>query len=183
MIYFVTGSKNKFEEVQNMLELPLEQLNIDLPEPQSLDAHEIIRQKLLAAEEHAKGEYIVEDTSLYLEALGGKLPGPFIKWFSQVLRPEGLADMAIKLGNTKALAQSIIGFANERGEMHFFEGSLQGTIVAPRGDKDFGWGPAFLPEGSSHTFGEMEREEKYRINMRTKAIEGLRSFLEQRGEV
>ena len=121
MIYFVTGSKNKFEEVKNMLGLPMEQLSIDLPEPQSLDAQEIIRQKLLAAEEHAKGEYIVEDTSLYMEALGGKLPGPFIKWFSQVLRPEGLADMAIKLGNTKALAQSIIGFANEKGEMHFFE--------------------------------------------------------------
>ena len=38
-----------------MLPVPLEQVDLDLPEIQSLDAHEVIKQKLLAAEERNEG--------------------------------------------------------------------------------------------------------------------------------
>ena len=78
-LYFITGNKNKFEEVKSILP-NTEQLDIDLPEIQDIDAKIIIRAKLLAALKHKDGEFIVEDTSLYLDCLGG-LPGPLIKWF------------------------------------------------------------------------------------------------------
>ncbi len=50
-------------------------------------------------------------------------------------------------------------------------------MVEPRGDKDFGYGASFLPENSSLTFGELEREEKYKIDARGKASSALKEYL------
>ena len=176
-IKFITGNKNKFEEIRSILTVPLEQQNIDLPEIQSLDAHEVIRAKLLAAQEHASGEYLVEDTSLYLACLNYQLPGPFIKWFERAIANDGLVQLAEKLANDKARATSLLGYINAAKEITFFEGTLEGRIVPARGDKDFGWGPIFEPEGTAKTFGEMERTEKHAISMRGRAARKLADFL------
>ena len=85
-LYFITGSKGKFTEVQFIIP-NLKQLNIDLPEIQELDARKIIEAKLQSAFEHHAGEFIVEDTSLYLDCLNG-LPGPLIKWFIKTIKNE-----------------------------------------------------------------------------------------------
>lgn len=177
VIKFITGNKDKFEEVKSMLGLPLAQLDLDLPEIQEIDAQEIVKQKLLAAEEHSTGEYIVEDTSLYLDCLGGKLPGPLIKWFIKAIGNEGIVEMTQKFGNDGVEARTIIGYAKKNGEMNFFEGSLRGRIVSARGNKDFGWGPIFQPDGYDKTFGEMERDEKHNISMRSIALRKFKEYL------
>ncbi|HXF43868.1 MAG TPA: non-canonical purine NTP pyrophosphatase [Candidatus Paceibacterota bacterium] len=69
-LFFITSNKNKFEEVKTILG-DVEQLDIDLPEVQDIDAKNIIRAKLLEAFNHKEGEFIVEDTSLYLDCLQG----------------------------------------------------------------------------------------------------------------
>lgn len=176
---FITGNKNKFQEVSTVLGMPMDQVSIDLPEVQSLDAREVIRQKLLAAEQHEKGEYIVEDTSLYLSCLNYQLPGPFIKWFEKGISNGGIVRLAEKMGDDKARAAVMIGHIDATGAINFFEGTLEGRIVPPRGDKDFGWGPIFQPEGSAKTFGEMERDEKHAISMRGIAARKLKKFLNQ----
>jgi len=52
-----------------------------------------------------------------------------------------------------------------------FEGRVDGTYVwPPRGDKGFGYDPAFLPHGESLTFGEMSAEAKHRISHRARAF-------------
>ena len=177
-LIFVTGNKDKFEEVRSILGIPLERSDIELPEIQSLDAKEVLREKLSAAEKHAHGEYIVEDTSLYLECLSGALPGPFVKWFEKGIGNGRIAEMAERMGDDRAEAKTLIGYINAKGEMHFFEGSARGKIVAPRGDKDFGWGPIFQPEGYEKTFGEMDRAEKHTLSMRGIAARKLKDFLE-----
>lgn len=48
MLYFITGNKNKFEEIKAIIP-KAEQLDIDLPEIQEINAREIIKQKLLEA--------------------------------------------------------------------------------------------------------------------------------------
>jgi len=175
MIYFITGNKNKFEEVK--LILPnIEQLDIDLPEIQGIDAKEIIRSKLLEALNHTEGEFIVEDTSLYFNCLNG-LPGPLIKWFSKAIGNDGLAKIAEKLGDDKAEAKTIIGYAKNHEEIYFFEGIIKGKIVKPRGESNFGWDPIFLPDGKEKTFAEMNREEKNEISMRRIASNKLNEFL------
>jgi non-canonical purine NTP pyrophosphatase (RdgB/HAM1 family) len=177
MIYFITGNKNKVAEVQAMLP-NIEQLDIDLPEIQDIDAKKIVREKLREAINHAKGEFIIEDTSFYLECLHG-LPGPLIKWFLQTIGPDGLARIADTSGNKRAEARTIIGYARNHDEIYFFEGAIAGTVVTPRGENGFGWDVVFMPDGYQKTFAEMGREEKNNISMRRIALDKLREFLEQ----
>ncbi|BAT61772.1 dITP/XTP pyrophosphatase [Variibacter gotjawalensis] len=48
------------------------------------------------------------------------------------------------------------------GHTEEFEAHCPGTYIwPPRGDKGFGYDPAFLPEGHTKTFGELTREEKH----------------------
>lgn len=176
-LYFVTGNKGKLDMVRTLLP-DVEQLDIDLPEIQSLDAEEIIKHKLEAALGHAPGEYIVEDTSVYFGALNWELPGPFIKWFFKALDYHGMASLAEKMGNTDARAVARFGYAKSATEMYYFGADMTGTIVAPRGPNGFGWDPIFQPTGSTKTLGEMTFEEKNEISMRMTALKKLKDFLD-----
>lgn len=175
MPYFITGNKNKFEEVKAIIS-ELKQLDIDLPEIQEIDAKEIIKQKLLEALKHKKGEFIVEDTSLYLDFMNG-LPGPLIKWFLKTVGNEGLFKMAQNAGDMKAETKTIIGYAKNPNEIFYFEGAIKGKIVSPKGDNGFGFDPIFRPEGFNKTFAEMNAEEKNAISMRKIAVSRLKEFI------
>ncbi len=161
MLYFITGNQNKFKEAKNIL-ADLEQLDIDLPEIQSIDPKEIIEAKLKEALHHQRGEFIVEDTSLYLDCLNG-LPGPLIKWFLKSIGVEGIFKLADQAKNYKATAKAVIGYAKTETEICFFEGVVDGEIVSPKGESKFGWDPIFKPLNFSKTFAEMSTEEKNKI--------------------
>jgi non-canonical purine NTP pyrophosphatase (RdgB/HAM1 family) len=175
MLYFITGNKNKFDEVAAILP-EVEQLDVDLPEIQEIDPHEIIKAKLMEAFQHTTGKFIVEDTSLYLDCMNG-LPGPLIKWFLKTVGNKGLADIAEKFGNSKAQAKTMIGYATDRDDIHFFEGVVEGKIVQPKAVSGFGWDPIFLPDGYTKTFAEMDKSEKNEISMRRMAVNKLGEFL------
>lgn len=174
-LYFITGNAGKFSEVKAMLP-EIEQLKLDLPEIQSLDSQEVIKEKLLVARKERDGEFIVEDTSVSIEGLGG-LPGTFIKWFLKSMSLEQLAKIAIASGNVSAEARVCIGYLGG-GEPLFFEGIINGKVVLPRGSNGFGWDKIFVPEGYKQTFGEMEREVKNSFSMRRIAVEKLKKYLE-----
>ncbi len=176
-LYFITGNKNKFAEVKAIFPF-VEQLVIDLPEIQEIDSEKIIEAKLQAALRHKEGEFIIEDTSLSFNCLNG-LPGPLIKWFLQVMGREGLFNLVNKMGDDKAEAQTIIGYARRPEEVYFFTGIIKGKIVAPRGNSNFGWDPIFQPEGFTKTFAEMNSEEKNDISMRRIALDKLKKFREK----
>jgi non-canonical purine NTP pyrophosphatase (RdgB/HAM1 family) len=177
-IYFLTGNQGKFKEAQALLS-DLEQLDIDVPEIQETDARKVLDAKLQAARARQSGSFVVEDTSLYFDCLNG-LPGPFIKWFLKRIGNEGLVRLTEALGDNRAEAKAIVGYIDEQGEEHFFEGVLRGTIVTPRGEGGFGFDPIFQPEGYDRTLGEMSLEDKNEISMRRKAFEQLRDFLDQK---
>ena len=174
-LYFITGSKGKFKEIQSILS-KIRQLEIDLPEIQEIDARKIVEAKLQSAFEHHSGEFIVEDTSLYLNCLNG-LPGPLIKWFIKSLKNEGIVKITEKFANNFALAKTIIGYSDRKKNINFFEGEVKGRIVAARGSHGFGWNPIFQPNGETRTFGEMSLEEKQKYSMRRIAAEKLKIFL------
>lgn len=163
-IYFITGNKGKFSELHSLIPA-LHQKDIDLPEIQEIDPHKIIAAKLQEALKHVDGWCIVEDTSLYFDALHG-LPGPLIKWFLKTVGTEGLAHLATLLKNPKATAKTVIGFAKNKRDIQFFEGEIAGTIVSPRGTHGFGWDAIFQPLNSQETFAEMGPTKKGRISMR-----------------
>ena len=175
-LYFVTGSKTKFEEAREILSgVELEQFDIDLPEIQEIDAHKVVKAKLEAALAHHEGPFIVDDVSVRCEALNG-LPGPFIKWFLKSFSLEEMHTMLATLGNTATEVSLLIGYVKNKEDIHFFEGQVTGEIVAPRGDY-FGWDPIFQPKGQDKTYAEMDREEKNKISHRRLALDKLKKFL------
>jgi len=175
-LYFITGNKNKFAEVSAILP-NVEQLDIDLPEIQDINAKEIIKAKLLEALNHKQAEFIVEDTSLYFDCLNG-LPGPLIKWFMKTIGNDGLFNIVEKLENNKTEAKTIIGYAKSPNEIYYFEGSVKGKIVSPTGNSGFGWDQIFQPDGFSKSFAELTQAEKNEISMRRIALNKLKEFME-----
>lgn len=178
MLYFITGNRNKFKEFEYILgEGNVEQLDIDLPEIQEIDPYKIIRHKLDEALKHHEWPIIIEDTSLYLDCLGGKLPWPLIKWFLQELKNDGIYELTKKYNNFKAKVTVLIGYAKNKDEIYFFEGSAEGKIVEQQIESDFGRDPIFHPDGYDMSYGAMPRELKNKISMRSKAINNLKDFL------
>lgn len=175
-IYFVTSSEGKFKEAKTLLP-NLELAEIDLPEEQSLDPRSVISSKLAAARKLHKPPLIVEDTSLYLSGLSG-FPGPLIKWMLQAVGNQGIYKLCQRINNRQAVARTVIGYDDGKHEVRFFEGEVNGQIVAPYGNEGFGWDPIFQPEGLNETFAEMGNEYKPEFSMRTQAFRKLSIYLE-----
>ena len=175
-ILFITGNKDKLHEVRALIPT-VQGVDMDLTEIQEIDAHKIIAAKLAEAQRYQSGSFIVEDTSLSLDAMNG-LPGPLVKWFIQAVGVLGVYKLTDSFESTRATARTLIGYAEE-GDIHFFEGSISGILVPPRGTHGFGWDAIFQPDGYEKTFAEMTLEEKSACSMRKKAVEGLQQYLEQ----
>ena len=174
MIYFITGNDGKFREVSSIIP-DIEQLKLDLDEIQSLDPTIVIEHKLAQATTRHKGAFIVEDTSLAINCLGG-LPGTFIKWFTDSLGLGGLSDLVACYENRSAIARTTIGYRDEQGVISYFTGEIQGAIVSPRGG-GFGWDAIFVPVGHDKTFGELGPDIKNTISMRSIATRKLANHL------
>ncbi len=178
---YVTSNANKFAEASAILP-GLERLALDLPEIQSTDLREIISAKLDAAvaavPDAAERVLIVEDGANFFEGCGN-LPGPFIKFFIEELGgAPGLYKFAQAFGAKRGKIVLGVGLADgERRE--FFEGVIEGAIVAPRGESRFGFDPIFQPDGFTKTFAEMTSAEKNAISHRSLALAKVKTFLER----
>ncbi|HVW99967.1 MAG TPA: non-canonical purine NTP pyrophosphatase [Candidatus Babeliaceae bacterium] len=174
-LYFITENLRKVQEAQAIVP-EIHQLSYELIEIQSLDSQAIIKAKLQEARKVTTKPYIVDDTSLYLSCIPG-LPGPLIKWFLKALGAHGVYELAARLNNLEAEAKTIIGLSYNNQE-YFFEGSIKGTLVPPRGQHAFGWNPIFKPQGLTTTFAEMTIPEIAAISMRGQALRKLKEFLQ-----
>ena len=185
IINFISSNTHKYEELNQIFqkELPdieIKQIKIDLPELQGYP-EEIVKEKLkYALNTKAKGNPIlVEDTSLCFNSYGG-LPGAYIKYFLNKIKPEGLYKMICAFDDHSAYAQSIFGLQkNKKGGPTLFIGKTEGEIVSPKGSFEFGWDPCFLPKGMSKTFGEMSKEEKNEVSHRGKSVNAMIKFFKE----
>lgn len=174
---FITGNKGKFDQMKIFLS-DLIQADIDLLEIQEIDPKKVIEEKLREALKQLPAPILVEDTSVVFDCMNG-LPGPFIRWFLKTVGNDGLYAIAKGFGNFGVTVSVILGYAESANKLHYFESSVRGTIVAPRGTNGFGWDPIFQPEGSTKTFAEMTQEELHEIGLRRKAAEQLKKHIEQ----
>lgn len=180
----ITGNAHKLREAQALMP-EIMGWEIDLPEIQHSEPMPVIEAKLLAALSLAgeRSRLLVEDTGLYLAALNG-LPGPLIKWFIAPGKPglNGLWQIATALGETRAEAITVIGHLEKQAaglKIAYYTGQISGQIVAPRGEKGFGWDAIFQPDGSPKTFAEMDADEKAQYSMRALALAQLRESLDR----
>ena len=154
---FITGNADKATWTQRYLKQPLSHHKLDLPEIQSLDAHEVVEYKVKEAYKILHQPVLVEDTSLVFNTLG-KLPGTLIKWFISELGNEGLCKL-INTDDRTAVATVLFGYY-DGNKVLFGEGNINGTITkSPRGTNGFGWDPIFIPDGQTKTHAELTPEE------------------------
>jgi inosine triphosphate pyrophosphatase len=173
---FITGNVHKLTEYQHAIPTITSQ-KLDLTEVQAQTVEEISAAK---AEEgfHKLGQAcFVEDVALEMEVLGG-LPGPYIKWFLGANTPEHISDLANQMNQTKATAKAVLGLKiDSAGAPIILVGEVQGQIVPPRGNSDFGFDNIFQPDGAMKTFGEMTKAEKHQYSHRGRAIAKLQEFI------
>ncbi len=171
--YFATTNANKLREVSDILGFPIEQISLELLEPQSLDVAEVVSIKAKDAYERAGKPVLVEDTGLEFLAWKG-MPGALIKWFMDTVGNEGVLRMMTGETDRRAVAKTAVGFY-DGSAVHVFLGELQGTVAAEiKGKSSFGWDPLFIPDGHTRSFAEMTGEEKNAISMRRLALENMR---------
>ena len=161
---FVTGRPEKALEAAR-LGFPLERVDLDLPEPQSLDPSEVAEAKVRAAFEILGRAVLVEDSGLAVEAWGG-FPGALVKWLEKSAGLEGIARMLDPFPDRSARA--VCAIACFDGEtIAAARGVAPGSIAAaPRGTQGFGWDALFVPRGEDRTFAEMSPAEKDRVSHR-----------------
>jgi XTP/dITP diphosphohydrolase len=193
-LIFATNNLHKIDEMRKavggkfeLLTLKEAGIDIDIPEPHAtLEANagekaRVIYQ-LTATNQIAVGCFS-EDTGLEVEALNGE-PGvrsaryagddrSFEKNIDKVLN--SLQGSANRKARFRAVICLIIN-----GKENYFQGICNGIITdRKRGSGGFGYDPIFLPEGSEHTFAEMDPEEKNKFSHRRKAADKLVTFLKQ----
>lgn len=124
-IAFVTGNQMKVNEVNMILAehgatrgpepdtslVQLRVVNVDLLEIQEVSTEAIAKHKAVQGAQLAGGPCVVEDTSLHFTALGG-MPGPFIKWFQNTLKSEGLYNLLLAYQDKSAEAICTLGQSN-----------------------------------------------------------------------
>lgn len=177
--FLATKNPNKLREVNEILEKKLQQIEVELFEPQGLDVAKVVEEKAMDAFHKIGKSVIVEDTGLEFSAWNG-LPGALIKWFMEAVGNDGILKMFQGETNRQATAKTAIGFYDGT-KCHIFLGEAKGTIPTEiRGQSGFGWDPIFIPEGYKKSFAEMTAEEKNAISMRKLALLRLKKFFDNK---
>lgn len=173
---FVSSNDGKVREVEAILGIPLERLDLDLPEIQALDVADVASQKARAAFDAVGRTVFVEDTGLYVNALNG-LPGALVRWFLTTIGLQGICDLIPDAAYRTAAARTAVAICDGTS-VTVFVGETRGTITtAPRGDGGFGWDAIFQPHGATRTFAEMDQHQRDAVSMRRNAVEQLRERL------
>jgi non-canonical purine NTP pyrophosphatase (RdgB/HAM1 family) len=164
---FVTSRPEKAEEAARM-GFAVERLDLDLPEPQSLDPSEVAAIKVRAAFDRLHRPVLVEDSGLEILAWGG-FPGALVKWLEKSAGLEAIARMLDPFPDRRARAVCAIA-SFDGTNVVAARGVTEGSIsTAPRGSGGFGWDSIFVPQGSAGTYAEMTPEEKDRVSHRGRA--------------
>jgi len=177
-IYFATSNSGKVENARNILsDCQIEQLNVELVEPQSGSIEEIARSKVKQAVKKADIEedafLMADDSGLFVDELNG-FPGPLSSPFDSMVGKERLLDL-VDL-SADAHFKAAIALHNPNGQNQAFTGNIKGEIVKPRGNKGFGYDPMFLPKGNDETWGE-DPDFKDETSHREEALNKLRHYL------
>jgi XTP/dITP diphosphohydrolase len=195
-LIFATNNQHKIQEISSavgntaieIITLPEAGIDIDIPEPYDT-IEENASNKSKTIYELTKTNPIAvgcfsEDTGLEVEALNGE-PGVKSaryagneKSFDRNI--EKVLQQLEEIANRKARFRTVISLIID-GKENLFEGICNGIIINnKRGKNGFGYDPIFVPDGSIHTFAEMNMEEKNRFSHRKKAVDKLVAYLNRR---
>ncbi len=137
---------------------------------------EIARGKAIYAWKQLKKPVMVDDTGLFIDALGG-FPGPFAAYVQKTLGNAGILKLMEGVDERAARFTTAIGFADGR-TVRVFRGTIEGRIArAARGNEGFGYDPIF--ETGDMTLAEIPLEEKSRTSHRARALAAFHDWFVQ----
>src|SRR5215831_821898 len=188
-LIFATNNQHKVDEIRsaigtdsviNIITLKEAGIDIDIPEPFDT-LEENASNKSRAIYELTKTNCFSEDTGLEVDALTGEPGVKSARYAGNERSFEKNIDTLLKnlegKLNRKAKFRTVISLIIE-GNENLFEGVCEGTIIHnKKGEKGFGYDPVFVPDGSMHTFAEMNMEEKNKFSHRKQATDKLIAFL------
>ena len=162
-IYFITGNKGKFSELQEKaktLDVKIIQKDLGYPEIQTDSLEEVARYGVEYIQGSFPHSFVIEDAGIFIDALDG-FPGVYSKYVFYSIGLKGILKLLKDKKNRKAVFRSIYAYVEPGKEPSFFNGECIGTItLEERGNGGFGYDPVFIPEGEAKTFAEMTIEEK-----------------------
>lgn len=186
-LLIATHNAGKLEEMAHLLApygvTVVGAAEMDLPEPEETEDTFVGNARIKAhAAAGATGlPSLADDSGLEIDALGGA-PGVYTADWAET--PDG-RDFVFAMQRAQREMEAIkaphprsarfrctLVIAWPDGHDEVFEGSVAGRLTWPmRGRQGHGYDPAFIPDGYTITFGEMDRREKNRISHRARAVE------------
>lgn len=196
-IIFATGNAHKVSEAQSILGedftvIMPKQLGItdDIPENSDTLLGNAI-EKCTYLWNITKKNCFADDTGLEVDSLGGA-PGVHTARYAGEQKESGanmdklLAELEKKGAGylspelRRARFKTVIAYRESNGELHLFEGVLEGHIALQKsGSQGFGYDPIFIPwqTGGEITLAQLPPEVKNAISHRGAAIRALKKFL------
>ena len=181
-IEFITTNEGKFNEVRLAFKKEGHEavwLRRPYPEIQAATLEEVVEAGLewVACKMEPSGPFMIEDSGLFIDALGG-FPGVFSAYVFKTIGNAGVLKLMKGERNRDAAFESRIGFQSDESGPRIFRGSCPGAIAhAPKGKMGFGYDPIFVPEGRKRTFAQMANRDKNRISHRGRSMEALVGYL------
>lgn len=190
-IIFATGNAHKVIEAQKALGngvtliMPKELgITEDIPETgNTLEANAL--QKCQYLWERLHKACFADDTGLEVEGLGGAPGVHTARYAGESKDPSANMDKLLSElqahENRKARFKTAVAYIDQNGELHLFEGVLDGEIACQKsGSEGFGYDPVFVPDGyGGKTLAEISLDEKNAISHRGKAMRALMEFIQK----
>ncbi len=179
-IPMATRNRNKIDEANYVLRdfgIELYPVNVEKLEIQSEDLEEIARFAALQAYQALGKPVVVEDSGLFIEALGG-FPGPYSSYVYKTIGLKGVLKLMEGEENRKAYFEAVVAIALSEQDVKTFVGRVEGRIAGEaRGSHGFGFDPIFIPMGFDKTFAELGIEVKCSLSHRAKAFRAFGEWL------
>jgi len=180
---FITSNKGKLKEAQaalGPLGYDVRQKDIGYPEVQADTLEEVARFGMEQVKARVEGAFILEDSGIFIEPLGG-FPGVYSAYVMKTVGNPGILKLLGDRKDRGAAFMSCFGYFDPKKGPMVAKGECKGTIsMSIRGKQGFGYDPIFIPEGDDRTFGQMTLEEKNRVSHRGRSLKALVELLKGR---
>lgn len=185
-VYCATTNPGKLREFQKAApDFDVQSLPGTVPAPEetgdTFEANAILKAEAYGA--HTEGYLFADDSGLEVDALNGA-PGVHSARYAGEDATDA-ANNTLLLKNLETATDRtarfvcVIALVKAGKLIRTFRGSVEGEIVAPRGDGGFGYDPLFYYAPFDATFGQVPLEDKMRVSHRAQALQAMFSWLRE----
>lgn len=171
-VWFMTENQEKFREAKSILEaqgIQIRQFKRAKVEIQDSSLEKIARHAIRAASVDNPRLLLVEDSGLFIDALGG-FPGPFSSYVYKTIGLKGILGL-LEGRRRSAFFQTSIAVGSASLQPRTFTGIVRGSISQEiAGSAGFGYDPIFVPDGFGETFGQTSEDFKNKNSHRARAF-------------